>query len=262
MNRTKIIAGNWKMNFGPQDAVKYFAGLKAASAKAGGSNAAVNANVKRVIFPVAYALGSEVQNAARECGFDIGAQNIHWEEKGAFTGELSGAILKSIGISWVLIGHSERRQYFGETDETAARRFQRAAALGLNIIYCIGEKLEERESGKTEAVLSRQLTALAGVLKDTNQAPGVVWSIAYEPVWAIGTGKTATTEQAESAHRFIRATIAALTSRKYENVPILYGGSVTPDNARELLAQADVDGVLVGGASLKPEGFAQILNGL
>ncbi|MEW6055782.1 MAG: triose-phosphate isomerase [Bdellovibrionota bacterium] len=262
-NRPKVLAGNWKMNLGPIEAQEYFRALK----KELGSSFHPSSDSHGVIFPPAYALGAEVQQAAASAQIRLGAQNVHWEDKGAFTGELSGTALKSLGISWVLIAHSERRQFFGETDETAKKRFAKAVSLGLNVMYCIGEVLSERESGKTEAVLTRQTLPFIEVLK-TQFAAGAqpkttgspIWSIAYEPVWAIGTGKTATSEQAEAAHRHIRKVVwDHLGMEAAQQTPIAYGGSVTPENVEVLMSQPNVDGVLVGGASLKPEGFARIL---
>ncbi len=252
--RPKIFAGNWKMNLNPKEALNYFIEFK--------KHLSGNLSAHIVIFPVAYALSEEHQKQAREAQVELGAQNIHWEERGAFTGELSASHLLSMGIHWTLIGHSERRQYFNETDQTASKRFGKAASLEMNVIYCIGEKLEQRESNQTEEVLTLQTLAFAEILKKFPSGKSH-WCIAYEPVWAIGTGKTATCEQAESAHRFIRKIIwDKLGLEAAQKLPILYGGSVTPDNARELLAQPNIDGVLVGGASLKPETFVRIVTSL
>lgn len=262
--RTRILAGNWKMNLGPNEAPEYF---NAIARELGGKRPSSDA--RWVIFPPAYALGREVQQAAKSAGVEIGAQNVHSEEKGAFTGELSAPVLKSFGIEWCLIGHSERRQYFAETDETAAARFKRAALTGLNVVYCIGERLQERESGQTEDVLTRQLGPFIAAMReqlgggDCPWPARAVWSVAYEPVWAIGTGKTASNEQAEAAHRHIRKVIwDGLGMDVAQRLPILYGGSVTPENTSGLLTQPNIDGVLVGGASLKPDGFARILASL
>jgi triosephosphate isomerase len=253
--RTRILAGNWKMNLGPAEAVEYFASL----ARELGSRRPKD-DARWVIFPPAYALGRDVQQAARGASVELGAQNCHWEDKGAFTGELAAPALKGIGLEWVLIGHSERRQYFGETDETAAKRFKKAAETGLNVVFCIGETLDEREGGRTEAVLTRQLGPFIEVLRGLKPAGRPVISVAYEPVWAIGTGKTATKEQAEEAHRHIRKVVwDALGMEAAQRLPILYGGSCTPENAAALLSQPNVDGVLVGGASLKPDGYSRIL---
>jgi triosephosphate isomerase len=253
--RNKILAGNWKMNLGPAEAVEYFASL----GRELGSRRPKD-GARWVIFPPAYDLGRDVQQAARGVSVELGAQNCHWEDKGAFTGELSAPALKAIGLEWVLIGHSERRQFFGETDETAAKRFKKAAETGLNVVFCVGERLDEREGGRTEAVLTRQLGPFIEVLRGLKPPGRLVFSVAYEPVWAIGTGKTATTEQAEEAHRHIRKVVwDALGMEAAQHLPILYGGSVTPENSAALLSQPNVDGVLVGGASLKPDGYSRIL---
>ena len=197
---------------------------------------------------VAAAAGSKVE---------IGGQNLYWAQEGAFTGEVSAPMLAGAGAKWVIVGHSERRQYFGETDETVFKRTTAALDGGLTPIVCIGERLEERESGKTEPVLLAQLRGGLGQLS-TRQVEQIV--IAYEPVWAIGTGKTATPEMAQDAHRYIRSMIARQFGFGPANqIRILYGGSVKPDNIDQLMAQPDIDGVLVGGASLDPQGFSRIV---
>ena len=170
----------------------------------------------------------------------VAAQNVHWEDEGAFTGEISPPMLRELGVYGAIVGHSERRQYFGETDETVGKRARAALAAGLSVIACVGETEAEREAGETEDVLRRQVSVLE---PDENLV------VAYEPVWAIGTGKTATPELAQEAHAFIKSLL---------DVPLLYGGSVKPDNASELLAQPDVDGALVGGASLDVDSFLEI----
>jgi triosephosphate isomerase len=196
------------------------------------------------VAPAATALWA----AMRELGgtdVSVYAQNVHWEDEGAYTGEISAPMLREIGVAGAIVGHSERRQHFGETDEGVARRTAHALASGLQVIACVGEFEAEREAGETESVLRRQVTSIAEAV---GESPWGL-TIAYEPVWAIGTGKTATPEQAQEAHAFIRTLL---------DVPILYGGSVKRDNAGELLAQRDVDGALVGGASLDVESFVQI----
>lgn len=187
----------------------------------------------------------------------LGAQNLHWKDAGAFTGEISADMLLSVGVEYVIIGHSERRQYFGETDETVNLRLKQALVKGLKSIVCIGETLEEREAGRTFHVLKTQLSGgLSGITAE--QMTVVV--LAYEPVWAIGTGKVATNEQAQEAHAYIRTQLAVLFDRETaDSVIIQYGGSVKPDNARELLLQPDVDGALVGRASLDAEDFTAIV---
>ncbi|HDO35582.1 MAG TPA: triose-phosphate isomerase, partial [Nitrospirae bacterium] len=184
----------------------------------------------------------------------LSGQDVYWEEKGAFTGEISPPMLRDVGCTYVLVGHSERRRYFGETDETANRKIKAAKAVGLDVIFCIGETLEERESGRTFEVLKRQIAGgLAGV-----DPSGIV--VAYEPVWAIGTGKTATPEQAQEAHRFIRDEFRNLFGdSSADRVRILYGGSVKPENISELMSKDDVDGGLVGGAGLEADSFSNIV---
>jgi len=218
-----LIAGNWKM-FKTRAETRAF--CAAFSPPEG---------VEAVICPSATSLA-----AAVESGLTVFAQNVHWADEGAFTGEISVAMLKELGVAGSIVGHSERRQLFGETDEGTARRAAAALAAGLRVIACVGELEAERETGETEAVLRRQVSVL-------EPHPDLV--IAYEPVWAIGTGKTATTEIAQEAHAFIKSLLDA---------PVLYGGSVKPENAAELLAQPAVDGALVGGASLDPDSFAAI----
>lgn len=194
----------------------------------------------------------------RGTGIAIGAQNLYWEKQGAFTGEVSAPMIKAAGCSHVLVGHSERRQYFGETDATVLKRTLAALEEGLTPVVCIGETLDERESGSTEAVLATQFTDGVGALTP-DQFSRII--IAYEPVWAIGTGRTATPEIAEEAHRFIRQKVAEKFGAELANgVRILYGGSVKPDNVNSLMSCENIDGGLVGGASLKPEDFAKIVH--
>jgi len=187
----------------------------------------------------------------------VGAQNLHWEKEGAYTGEVSAAMLVAVGCTHVIIGHSERRQYFGETDETVNRKLKAALAAGLTPIVCVGEVLQERESGQTEEVLCRQCQrGLSGISGE--EAGKLV--IAYEPVWAIGTGKTATPQLAAEAHRVLRAEAAKFLGKPVaENLRILYGGSVKPENAKALMSESEIDGALVGGASLDPKSFAAIV---
>jgi triosephosphate isomerase (TIM) len=222
-----LIAGNWKMFKGPAETLAFFGAFEPPDA------------VDVVFCPPYVSLA-----AAVETGRAIYAQNVHWEPQGAYTGEVSPQMLAELGVQGALVGHSERRQLFGETDEMVARRARTALEAGLGVIACVGETLEQRESGDTELVLKIQVEAIAFA---AGQHEGLV--IAYEPVWAIGTGRTATPEQAEEAHRFVKGIL---------DRPVLYGGSVKPENAEELLAQPDVDGALVGGASLDVESFAAI----
>jgi triosephosphate isomerase len=231
-----LIAGNWKMFKDASETEAFCHELVAALG-----------TVEDVDVAVCPPYTSLVQALAGLGGTSISvcAQNVHWEASGAYTGEISPGMLRDLGVAGTLVGHSERRQHFGETDETAAKRAKAALDAGLWVIACVGETEAEREAGKTGAVLERQVRAIASAV---DEPEGLV--LAYEPVWAIGTGKTATTEQAQEAHAFVRALL---------DVPILYGGSVKPDNAAELLGQPDVDGALVGGASLQTESFAAIV---
>jgi triosephosphate isomerase (TIM) len=226
-----LVAGNWKMHKGPQETAEFCRELKRRLPDLRGVDVAV--------CPPFVSLATAVRELA-ETEIAVAAQNVHWELQGAFTGEVSAEMLRELGAYGTIVGHSERRQHFGETDETTARRAAAALEAGLSVIACVGELEDERERGETETVLRRQVAVLEA-------HENLV--IAYEPVWAIGTGKTATPEQAQEAHAFIRGLI---------DVPVLYGGSVKPENAAELLAQPDVDGALVGGASLEPESFALI----
>jgi triosephosphate isomerase (TIM) len=225
-----LIAGNWKLHHGPAATAAFCTALRSHSFE----------GVDVVVCPPYVSLAIAVQLLA---GTEIGvaAQNVHWENDGAYTGEISAPMLRELGVYGAIVGHSERRQYFGETDETAARRARAALAAGLFVIACVGETETEREAGETDAVLRRQVTAL-GEADDR-------LVVAYEPVWAIGTGKTATPETAQEAHALIKSLL---------DVPVLYGGSVKPDNAADLLAQPDVDGALVGGASLDVDSFVSI----
>ena len=226
-----LIAGNWKLYKGPHEAAEFCAQLRDRLSRLQGVDVAV--------CPPYVSLTAAVQALA---GTDIAvaAQNVHWATEGAFTGEISAGMLLELGVYGAIVGHSERRQHFGETDETTARRAEKALEAGLSVIACVGETDEERERGATEEVLRRQVAVLSAHDELV---------VAYEPVWAIGTGKTATPEQAQEAHAFIKSLL---------DVPVLYGGSVKPENAAELLAQPDVDGALVGGASLEVESFAAI----
>jgi triosephosphate isomerase len=224
-----LIAGNWKMYKGPAETADFCLGLREQELE----------GVDVVVCPPFVSLAVAVQLLAGT-EIAVAAQNVHWDADGAFTGEVAAPMLRELGVYGAIVGHSERRQYFGETDETVARRAHAALEAGLFVIACIGETQEERERGETEDVLRRQLSVLA---PDDNLV------LAYEPVWAIGTGRTATPELAQQAHAFVKSLLDA---------PVLYGGSVKPDNAAELLAQPDIDGALVGGASLELESFTAI----
>jgi triosephosphate isomerase len=235
-----LIAGNWKMYKGPSEAAAFCIALRERDFAEG---------VDVVVCPPYVSLAISVQLLA---GTEIGvaAQNVHWEPEGAFTGEISAAMLAELGVYGSIVGHSERRQYFGETDESVAKRVRAALDAGLFVIACVGETGEEREAGETEAVLRRQLSVLEA---DENLV------VAYEPVWAIGTGRNATPEQAQEVHAFIRARVAATRPAVAAGLRILYGGSMKPDNVRALMAQPDVDGGLVGGASLSAESFVRLV---
>ncbi|WP_434630951.1 triose-phosphate isomerase [Thermoanaerobacterium thermosaccharolyticum] len=246
--RRPIIAGNWKMHMTPSEAVNLVNELKPL---------VVDTDVEVVVIPPFVDL-VDVKKALDGSNIRLGAQNMHWEEKGAFTGEVSPLMLKEIGVEYVVIGHSERRQYFAETDETVNRKVKSALNHGLKPIVCVGETLSQREDGKAFDVVREQTKkALDGVLK--NDVTNVV--IAYEPIWAIGTGKTATSKDANDVIKVIRETIASVYDINTANeVRIQYGGSVKPDNAKELMSESDIDGALVGGASLKAQDFAKIVN--
>lgn len=248
MGRRIIVAGNWKMNKTVSESVEL--------ARAVVSAAAGVTNVDVVVCPTYVAL-DRVAEALRGSTVRLGAQDMHWEDQGAFTGKISGDMLKSAGVEYVILGHSEQRTYFHETDETVNRKFKKSLAAGLLPIVCVGETLDERESNQTEAVLKRQISgAFAGITAD--QAAGTV--IAYEPVWAIGTGRNATAQQAQDAHKYIRSLLAQTYNQGVADaVRIQYGGSMKPENAAELLAQPDVDGGLIGGAALKAESFLGII---
>ncbi len=248
MGRLPFIAGNWKMNKTVGEALELVRGLKASLQRVEDVEVAL-APPFTALFPVAQELkGSSIR---------LASQNLFWEEKGAFTGEISPVMLRDIGCQYVIIGHSERRQYFGETDETVNRRIKAAFHHGLKVIFCIGETLDERQRGITFSVIERQLEDGLKGLDETTVEELVV---AYEPVWAIGTGKTATPEQAEEVHQFIRKKLERLYSKKIsEGIRIQYGGSVTPENIKGLMAQDNIDGALVGGASLKVESFSGIV---
>jgi triosephosphate isomerase len=246
--RKPVIAGNWKMYKTAGETSGFF--QKFAPLVANASHAEV------VICPPFVNLPAAV-DAASSTGIEIGAQDVFWLKEGAYTGEVSAPMLAAAGCRWVIIGHSERRQYFGESDETVFKKTVAALDSGLKPIVCVGERLEEREAGSTETVLSAQFTGgIAGLSPE--QFGRIV--IAYEPVWAIGTGKTATPEIAEAAHRFLREQIHARFGGLAGACRILYGGSVKPDNIKGLMAQPDIDGALVGGASLDPASFASIVN--
>jgi len=248
MRRT-LIAGNWKMNNSCAESVELVSQLK--------DILSASKEIDIVVAPPFTALGA-VAAVLKGSPIGLSAQNVFWEESGAFTGEISTAMLKDVGCRYVIIGHSERRQYFSETDETVNKRLKAALKASLIPIVCIGETLAEREAEKTLAVIEQQLK---GGLKGLSLEEMETVIIAYEPVWAIGTGKTATPDQAQEVHRFIRDIIARIFSKEIaDDTRILYGGSVKPDNVDQLMVQLDIDGALVGGASLKADAFARIVN--
>lgn len=248
MARTPFIAGNWKMNCDPRQTAALCRDLVARSG--GWPKADVAVFPPFVSIPAA-------KDALLGSAIALGAQNMHEAKSGAFTGEVSGSMLLTAGCRFVILGHSERRQFFGESDPGINRKLLAALTVGLKPIVCVGETLQDRESGRTEQIVERQL---AGGLKDLTEVQLLNTALAYEPVWAIGTGRVATIEQASEVHRFIRGWIAKQFSRHAaEMVRIQYGGSVKPDNAASLLADPDIDGALVGGASLDAAQFDGII---
>ena len=244
----KLIAGNWKMNGSLAANEALVHGVQQGLAQAlGGKRAQV-----AVCVPAAYL--SQVQQLVKGAGIDLGSQDVSAHEQGAYTGEISAAMLQDFAVRYAIVGHSERRQYHGETDEQVAHKAQQALSAGITPIVCVGETLAEREAGKTEEVVKRQLAAVI----HTNGHCISEIVVAYEPVWAIGTGKTASPEQAQAVHGVLRAQLKAATSHS-DRVHILYGGSMNAANAAELLAQPDIDGGLIGGAALKVADFLTII---
>ncbi len=246
--RRPVIAGNWKMYKTQAEARSYF------SALAPLVKGCVHCDI--IVAPPFTALAASVE-AAKGTPISIAAQDMHGEPEGAFTGEVSAAMLVDAGCRAVIIAHSERRQFFGETDESANKKIKAALAAGLTPILCVGELLAEREGGKMEEVLQRQFSGGLAALTGAEFSRII---LAYEPVWAIGTGRTATPEMAAEAHRFLRQLAASFTPERAAGLRILYGGSVKPDNIKGLMAQVEIDGALVGGASLNAEAFASIVN--
>ena len=246
--RKPIIAGNWKLNNTSKEAIELVTLLKRDLCEVD--------TVDIVVCPVFTAL-SDIGDLLMDSNIGLGAQNLYWEDAGAFTGEVSAPLLKELGVQYVIIGHSERRQFFGETNETVNKKIKAALAGGLTPIVCVGEVLGEREADKTFDVISEQCEgSLAGL---TEEEMGKL-VLAYEPVWAIGTGKTATPDQAQEVHAFIRKLLKEKFSDDLAaSVRIQYGGSVKPENTKDLMGQEDIDGALVGGASLKSEPFVEIV---
>src|SRR6266403_4433013 len=247
--RKKIVAANWKMNMTQAESAAF---IKSLLLEIGDM-----ADVEVVIIPPFTAITKVTEALGKAQNIKVGAQNMHWERSGAFTGEISAAMLRDLFVRYVVLGHSERRRLFGENDEIVNRKVRAAHEATLRPIVCIGETLKQRDRGNVDKILSIQLRgSLAGL--DLKQLQETV--IAYEPVWAIGTGRNATPAQAQEAHAFIRHTLHKMADdTTAERVRIQYGGSVKPENARELLSQADIDGALVGGARLDPRSFAQIV---
>ena len=246
--RKKVIAGNWKMNMLPNETINFIEGL----------SQEIKDVKNEIILCVPYTDLFYALLTAQNTNIKIGAQNMHWKEKGAYTGEISGQMLKSIGVEYVIIGHSERRQYFAETDETVNLKVKSALENNLKPIVCVGETLEQREHGETEKIIESQIKL---ALKDLTKEQIRAIIIAYEPVWAIGTGKTATPEEANNVIKYIRKQIKELYNEEIaENIIIQYGGSVKASNAEELFNMSDIDGALVGGASLNFKEFSEIVN--
>lgn len=244
MSRKKLLAGNWKMHKTNAELSAFFESFIAESK---GSLSSID-----ILFALPFTLLQRAKELTQDQNITIAAQNIHHEQSGAFTGEVSIPMLRDIGVTATLIGHSERRQYFGETDESVAKKMLACLAGSITPVVCVGELKEEREQGKTNEVLTRQVEAFLSATRDLKDL-----IIAYEPVWAIGTGLTATSDQAQEAHAFIRGLVRKHHGElKAESIRILYGGSAKPDNIAELVSKPDVDGGLVGGASLKPSDFA------
>lgn len=246
--RTPIIAGNWKMHKNAAEGAALVEELK--------KEVQDVTDVEVVVCPPFTTLAA-AKKAAKGSNIKVGAQNMHWEEAGAYTGEISPAMLQELAVDYVIIGHSERRQYFNETDETVNRKVKTAFAYGFKPIVCVGETLEEREKGITQEVIEKQVK---NGLADLAPADVANLVVAYEPIWAIGTGKTASSEDAEKVIAFIRLVVAGMYGDKQaEQMRIQYGGSVKPNNIKELMTQPNIDGALVGGASLKADSFAAIV---
>ena len=246
--RKPIIAGNWKMNLTIKDAVQFVADVK---------DKVEREDVESVIC-APFTFLKDLKEAVKNTNIKIAAQNMHFEDSGAFTGEVSAPMLKEIGVDYCVIGHSERRQYFAETDETVNKKIKQAFKYSITPILCVGETLDQREEGKTNDIVKNQVVSdLAGL--DEDLAAKMV--IAYEPIWAIGTGKTATSTQANEVISFIRSTVKEIYGDTVaENIRIQYGGSVKPDNVSQIMGESDIDGALVGGASLKADDFIKLVN--
>jgi len=246
--RKLIIAGNWKLNYTEKEAVELVTALR---------NSLIEFNAVDVVVCPTFTALPVVHDVIQDSNIALGAQNVYWEDSGAYTGEISAPLLKDIGVQYVIVGHSERRQYFGETDETVNKKIKAVLKHGLTPIACIGEILEERESNKTFEVIEKQCTGGFAELT-AEEIQKII--IAYEPVWAIGTGKTASPDQAQEVHQFIRTLIVKMVGNDVaQAVRIQYGGSVKPENSVDLMSQPDIDGALVGGASLNADSFSEIV---
>ena len=249
--RKKILAANWKMNLTHSEAESFFETFL--------SEIGQIDDIEVVIIPAFTAIPALVSASERMPAIRVGAQNMHWEKNGAFTGEVSATMLRALYVKYVIIGHSERRTLFGETDEIVNRKMRAALDAGLRPIFCVGETLQQRDSGHVEEVLRRQICEGLGGVAPKDQSEIVV---AYEPCWAIGTGRSATPAQAEQAHAFIRSVLSELSGASIaDRIRIQYGGSVKPENAEDLMRQKNIDGALIGGASLDPRSFARIIRG-
>jgi triosephosphate isomerase len=247
--RKKIVAANWKMNMTLAESARYVESLLL--------DLGDISDVEVVIIPPFTAITKVTESLGKAQNIKVGAQNMYWERNGPFTGEISAALLRDLFVRYVILGHSERRTLFGETDEIVNRKVRAAHEATLRPIVCVGETLEQRDRGNVEKILSIQLRGSLAELTEKELQETV---IAYEPVWAIGTGRNATPEQAQEAHAFIRNTLCQMSDETTaERVRVQYGGSVKPENARALMVQSDIDGALVGGASLDPHSFAQIV---
>src|SRR6266702_2348317 len=248
--RKKIVAANWKMNMTQAESARFAQSLLL--------DLGDITDVEVVSVPPFTAIAKVMEALGASQGIKVGAQNMHWEPTGAFTGEISAALLRDLLVRYVVLGHIERRHVFGETDESVKRKVRAAHEATLRPIVCVGETLEQRDKGNVEKILSIQLR---GSLQDLNEKELQETVIAYEPVWAIGTGRNATSQQAQEAHAFMRHILREMSDESTaDRIRIQYGGSVKPENARELMSQPDIDGALVGGASLDPRSFAQIVN--
>lgn len=247
--RSFLIAGNWKMNCGPKETSSLLEGIK--------EKKSTSTTVESLVCPPMISLVPAAKELEGVEKISLGAQNVYFEDNGAFTGEVSTQMLKEVGCQYVILGHSERRQYFGESDKTVNTKANKALEDGLKPIICVGESLDQRQAGNHEEVVQKQVQAALVGVEDEDSAN---ITVAYEPIWAIGTGETASPEQAQDMHQTIRNILADLYSEEAaEHIQLLYGGSMKPHNAEELLAQPDVDGGLIGGASLKADSFTEII---